>query len=191
LDTTKVKNLNMKFSQSILEKLSLIIKKYNLKKVEQSDYYLKLCSKNLVIILVHNRLENSNVLWIGKNNDRVDKVEIDNDALRRFFCTDLVLNGVSTDIFIDNVSLFFENEGKSLLIGDLHKIDELEQFDLERSRIYTQNLIKRQVFSQADDAWAMNDYDGFIALIDQINYQKCPTSYQMKYKIAKERARLS
>lgn len=176
----------MNFSQMILQKLRLTFKKYGLHVVEQQDNYLKLCSKYLVIIFVHDKIENSNTFWLGKNDDKLDKVEIDNSALKLFFHSDLKLSQVSVDTFVNNIVLFFENEGQPLFIGDLQKINELEKFDLERSRQYTQQFMDNQNLIAADKAWSKGDYDIFVALISQINSEELPTSYLLKYQFAKK-----
>jgi hypothetical protein len=80
--------------------------------------------------------------------------------------------------------LFFENEGKPLLMGDLNRINELEKFSLERSRTYTKNILEKQIFEAADNAWDKSNYKEFISVIGQINKDKVPLSYQLKYKIA-------
>jgi hypothetical protein len=177
----------MNFNQIILERLGLILRKYNFTIIEQRHNYLKLQSKYLLIILVHNQIENSNTIWLGENGKKIDKVEIDNKALKLFFNSDLKLSQVPIDIFANNLVLFFENEGKALLMGDLNRIRELEKFDLERSHIYTQELLDKQNLAAANKAWSEGNYNEFINLINQINKDKLPSSYQLKYKIANQK----
>lgn len=178
----------MEFNQIILEKLGFLFKKYNLQILEQRSNYLKLQSNSLIIIIAHNQLENSNTLWLGRNDEKTDKVEIDNTTLKLFFKSDLKLSQISIEYFVDKLALFFENEAKSLLMGDGNRIDDLEKFDLERSRKYTQDLLDRQNLAAADRAWDTGNYKGFIKLIDQTNKDKLPSSYQLKYKIANQKA---
>jgi hypothetical protein len=174
----------MEFSQLILEQLSLVIRKYNLQVVEQRKEYIQFESEHLTIILSHNPLENSNTLWIGKITDKRYAVEIDNKILKLFFNSDLKLSQVPFEVFVKNLVLFFENEGKPLLIGDINTISKLEEFDLERSRIYTQEILDKQNLIAINKAWDKGNYREFIKLLDQVDKDKLPSSYQLKYKIA-------
>ncbi len=187
MDSTKMK-LQMNFSQLVLQQNRLIFDKYNLHVIEQDDNYIKLLSKKLQFIIVHNKRENSNTFFIGRK-DKNDVVEIDNDLLERFFQSKLELSEVSIDVFLRNLEAFFENEAKPLLTDDLNFITQLEKFDLERSNEYTLNLLMRQKLIAADDAWSQSNYKEFINLIDQINNEDIPASYLLKYKIANQRLR--
>ena len=61
---------------------------------------------------------------------------------------------------------------------------ELNEYSLQASRNYTQQIIKRQNIDQADKAWAQKDYVNFVKYIDQIQTDLLPPSYLKKYKIA-------
>ena len=174
----------MSFSEIILEKLGITFKRYNFNIVEQRDDYLKLHSDNLEITFSYNQLENSNTFFLNKNVEKTHSIEIDNETLKSFFNSDLRLSEVAINLFINNLILFFENEGKPLLIGDLNRINELEKFSLERSRTYTKNILEKQILKAADNAWNKSNYEEFISLIGQINKDKLPLSYQLKYEIA-------
>jgi hypothetical protein len=181
--TVKVSKI-MEFNKLIFEKLGLIFQKYNLHLVEQRSNYLRLQSSSVIIIISQNPLENSNTLWIGRNAANSDQVEIDNKTLRLFFKSDLRLSEVTINTFIDNLVLFFEKEAKPILNGDLVEITRLEEFDLERSHLYTEKLLKKQTLEAADKAWENKNYNEFIKLINQTNKESLPLSYQLKYKIA-------
>jgi hypothetical protein len=174
----------MSFSEIILEKLGITFKKYNFHIVEQRDDYLKLHSDNLEISFSQNQPENSKTFSLNKSLKKTHSIEIDNETLKSFFNSDLRLSEVAFNLFINNLISFFENEGKSLLMGDLNKINELESFSLERSQIYTHNILKKQILKAADNAWDQRNYKEFISLIGQINNDKLPLSYHLKYKIA-------
>jgi hypothetical protein len=177
----------MEFIQIISEKLETVIKKHDLRIVDKQSNYLKLQSNYLIVIIVHNQFENSNILWLGRNDEKNDKVEIDNEALKLFFNSDLKLSQVSVETFINNLVLFFENEAQPLLIGDTSRINELEKFDLDRSHKYTQALLERQDLVAANKAWENGNYKEFIKIIDQTNKDNLPSSYQLKYKIANQK----
>src|SRR5882757_6133144 len=177
----------MKFNELIIERLGVILTKYNLHIVDQFENYLKLQSKNLNIILTYNSLENSNTFWIGRNIDNSDNIEIDDTLLREFFQSDLKISLCTTDLFLENLLVFFEREGKVLLGGNLNKLIELEEYGRERSRLYTMQLVDKQNLNAADNAWAENNYGEFIKYIDKINKERLPRSYELKYKIALKR----
>jgi len=174
----------MIFSQLVLARAGFIFQKYNLKIIEQQDNSLKLQSEYLVIIIAHNQLENSNTLWLGRNDKKIDKVEIDNETLKSFFDSNLKLSQVPIETFINNLVVFFENEAQPLLNGDINLINELEKFDLERSRKYTHDLLVSQNLAAANKAWETSNYKEFIKILDQIDKDDLPSSYRLKYKIA-------
>jgi len=174
----------MKFDQLILRELKSFIVENNFQLIEQRDNYIKFELKHIVIIVSHNPFEKSNTLWIGKATDALHAVEIDNVTLEKFFKSSLQLSQVSIEIFIKNLVMFFKNECKPLLISDESRVNNLIEYDLERSRIYTQKLIEMQSLSDIDEAWDKNNYSEFIKLMDQIDKDKLPSSYQLKYKIA-------
>lgn len=178
------KTITMNFAQTILEKMGFLFQRYNLKIVEQRNDYLKLQSDSLIVIMAYNHLEKSNTLWIGKNDEKADKIEIDNDILSAFFKSNLRLSEVPTDVFIDNLTSFFENEASSLFIGDSYRLEELERFDLQRSHNYTQIVLNRQYIEAADKAWNDGNYKELVKNIDRLNKDELPSSYILKYKIA-------
>lgn len=141
----------------------------------------------MVLIFVHNQIENSNTFWIGKDDKKIDKVEIDNKILKAFFNSDLKLSQVPTNIFVNNLILFFENEGKPLLTGNLNMINELEEFDLKRNSIYTQHLLEQQILGTANGTWDKGDYEEFVNLMGQVDMDKLPSSFKLKYKIANQK----
>lgn len=177
----------MEFNKLIFERLGLIFQRYNIHIVEQRSNYLRLQSPSVIIIIAHNSLENSNTLWIGRSDANSEKIEIDNKTLTLFFKSDLQLSGVTVETFINNLVLFFENEAKPILSGDSTEITKLEEFDLKRSHLYTEELIKKQTLGAADKAWKNKNYSEFIKLINQTDKESLPSSYQLKYKIAIQR----
>jgi len=72
-------------------------------------------------------------------------------------------------------------------MGDLNRMDELEKFSQERSRIYTKNLLEEQILTAANNSWDKGNYKDFIDFIDQTNQNKLSSSYKLKYKIANKR----
>lgn len=175
----------MNFSELVLEQLDSLFKSYGLQVVEQRHDYLKLQSAALTVIVAHNKLENSNIFWLGTIG-KGDLVEIDNDVLKLYFKSNLKLSQVSVDVFVKNLRMFFTVEGKSLF-EDIAEVHKLEDFDLKRNQIYTQNIIAQQNLASADIAWKESDYNLFIKILDKIDHNVLPSSYRLKHKIAQER----
>ena len=133
----------MSFDQIILEKLGFLFDTYGLKVKERRTSYLKLQTGNLEVTFSHNTLERSSTFWVRKMIEKTNTIEIDNKTLKLFFNSELKLNDVTIDVFVKILVLFFENEGKPLLTGDLTVLDKLENFSLERNIIYTQRFLKK------------------------------------------------
>ena len=144
----------MDFSKIVLEYLQPLFVKYDLKIVEQNTNYLKLICDTLVVGISNNNFERSNTLWIGDTNSREYPIEIDNQVLKEVFNSDLELSQIPTETFIKNLLTFFDTEGRPLIMGDKKIIHDLEQFDAERSRKYTHDLIQKQNLQEADKAWS-------------------------------------
>ena len=72
-------------------------------------------------------------------------------------------------------------------MGDKKIIHDLEQFDAERSRKYTHDLLQKQNLQEADKAWSENNYKDFIRIMDQTSKVGLPASYELKYKIARKK----
>lgn len=178
----------MDFSNLILEKIGSFVEEYNFRIVEERSYYLKLQSDNLIIIVVHNEMENSNTLWLAENETKINNIEIDNEVLKLFFNSDLKLSQVSIETFVNNLALFLQNEAEPLLNGITGKFAELQKFDLDRSKKYTQELLINNTLEIADKAWEVNDYANFVKSIDKLPINEIiPQSYRLKYKIAKQK----
>jgi hypothetical protein len=129
--------MSERFSKTILEKTSFIRMKHNLHIVEQSNDYLKLSNSCCMVIVVYNKLGNACTLWLGRNDEKTNTVEIDNNVLACFFHSELRLSEVTKEVFVNNLVLFFENEADPLLSGAMALLNQLEKYDLERSRKYT------------------------------------------------------
>jgi hypothetical protein len=175
----------MTFSQIILEHLGAIFNNYNVKVIEQRCDFVEVQSETCKIIIAHNHLENSNIVWLGVI-DREDLVEIDNELLELYFHSKLKLSQVTVEHFVKNLHHFFQSEGTSIF-ASATQVNKLVDFDLKRSESYTQNIIHRQVMESADIAWENKDYNCFINIMDDIDYNILASSYKLKYKIAQNR----
>ena len=177
----------MNFSEIVLGHLRSLFVKYDLKIKEQRIDFLQLVSGRIIITIGHNQLENSNSVFISKKESEKESIDIDNQVLLEFFHSDLKLAEVPAETFVENLVTFFKNDGQPLLMGDEKMIADLENFDEDRSRKYTQELMKRQNLAVANKAWNEQNYIEFIKIIDEINDIRLPSSYQLKYEIAKKK----
>jgi len=170
----------MDFARRIIEKLNTHFWRYGFHIVEERTDFLKLKSNKITIVFSHD--------WRGnENNFFFQNIEINNDALKSFFHSDLKLSQLPIDQFVINLGLFFDNEGKSLMMGDEKKLSEIETFNLVRARKYTNNLIRSQVLPEADRAWHSKDFKNFILLLDKLDIGDLAQSYKLKYEIAKKK----
>lgn len=177
----------MNFVEKVKERIGPVIDKYDLKILEESTDFLKIASQGLLMGIAHNPLEKSYTLWFCKNDGSIDSVEINDKLLKEFFHSDLKLNDIPLEPFLDNLVLFFENEARGMLSGKLTEIDGLMDFSLKQAGEYTQELLNRQNLNGADQAWKNKDYKTFIQFIDKIKGDTLPPSYLLKYKMARQR----
>lgn len=174
----------MEFNQEVHYKLDLIFQEYNLLIVEEYENYLRLKSPHLTIIIGYSPIENSGILYIGRSSGNSEMVEVNNDVMKEFFNSDLHLSSLTTEIFLNNLVLFFKREGKALFEGDLNTIIELENYYKKKNTAYTRNLIDQQNLESANHAWNQENYKEFIRYLEKINFETLPNSYKLKYKIA-------
>ena len=114
---------------------------------------------------------------------------MNNNVKQTFFNSDLKLNDTSPEILVNNLALFFEEEGKPLLNGDIATLDAIEKCITRESEEYTRKLIEKQNLDKANNAWNEGNYNEFIKCMDGMDKQKLPPSYELKYKMAlKKRA---
>lgn len=173
----------MEFNQLILETLQGVFDTYHLVIARQFTNYLEFRSPCLTVVISYNNYEKSNTLLMGASGTG-HVPEIDNVVLREFFGSDLRLSETTTEMFINNLALFFENEGKPLLQGDPDKIRALEQYNTDRHTAYAKRFMLEQALTAIDKAWESNNYRMFKDLMDQADISELPASYALKYKMA-------
>ncbi|MGN6568266.1 MAG: hypothetical protein ACTHJ0_09950 [Flavipsychrobacter sp.] len=174
----------MTFSENLINKLQPIIDEYHLLVKNMENDSVNLLSDHVKINIVYNKREESNTLWIGPNNDHDFGAEIDNSILKDVFHTNIELGNVSNSVFIDNLLLFFRQEGNKLFTDNSRKIDQLIQYNEIKNQNYTNDLITKQQLALADQSWAKQDYRSFISFLEKIDKLRLPQSYYLKYKMA-------
>ena len=174
----------MEFSKLILEKIHSLFDENNFKLVLESKNQVRYKSDDLYVAMNHNPRENSNILWIGRNN--FQEVEIDNQVMKEFFNSDLKLSSLPKEKFAKNVFLFFLGVGEDLLKGNSFNVVDLEIFNEKRSLNYTESLIKQQSIQAAGKAWREGNYSDVIKHLGKINKDSLPASLKKKYEIAQQ-----
>lgn len=177
----------MKFNKLIADKLEPVFQKYNLQIFEQFENYIKFKSDKVVITVSYDPRENSNSLFIGKSDDFM--CLIDDDVLRNIFNSDIEIDYVTSQKFINNIVVFFSTKGKPIIEGDIDTLRALEEYIYKKSEKYTNDIINRQNINAADKAWKETDYENFIKYIDKMDKEKLPDSYKLKYKISLQKLR--
>ena len=175
----------MEFKQLISTKLHSLLTEHRMEITEQSENIVRYESAVLHISLVHNPLENSNNLWLGRKHFNL--VEINNQIMQEYFNSDLKLSNLPQETFVNNVFLFFKGEGERLLEENKGALVGLEQFNEQMSLGYTVNLVEKQNLEAADKAWKGGNYSDVIKYLEKINQDDLPESFKQKYKIAQHR----
>jgi hypothetical protein len=137
-------------------------------------------SNNATLRIGYSRLEYCVNIWAGQSSDTL--TELTPKVVKEFFSDDAFK--FQTSLTVENLISFLKSSGKALLLGDTKILRELDEYSLQASRNYTQQIIKQQNINQADNAWIHKDYVNFIKYIDQIQTDLLPPSYLKKYKIA-------
>lgn len=179
----------MEFNRLVIDILLPFFKKYNFHVEDQYENYIKLKSKRVEIIISHNELDKTNSLSlvVGKGFS----YPIDENVLKQIFQCDVKIDNVIPEFFVKNLSVFFEDKGKTLLEGDVLVLESIVEYVQKKSHEYTSSLLNSQDLAQADRAWEDTDYRGFIKYIDTIGILNVLPSYQLKYRIAQKKLRHS
>ena len=174
----------MVFNQIVSEKLYSLFTEDGLNMIEESKNMVKYESDQLIVLLSHNPRENSNALFVGRKGN---EVEMDNQVMREHFNSDINLENLSLETFVNNVYQFFIGEGKKLLEGSERALVGLEDFNLQRSLEYTTHLVEQQIFEAANKAWKKENYSDVIKFLDKVNKANLPSPFMKKYKIAQQK----
>ncbi|MTK53331.1 hypothetical protein [Paludibacter sp.] len=175
----------MEFNKIVIDRFKQIFHKNDLRIIEQFSNYVKIESDDIVLIVSHDKRENSNSFYIGKKNSSL--YPIDENILRTVFNSALKIDHVTPNVFVNNLALFLDGEGYPLIIGDISILDAVEKYILNKSNKYTAELRNNQNLDAANKAWKEGDYESFIKHIDTTDRQKLPSSYELKYKMAQQK----
>lgn len=179
----------MEFNTLVKAQLFPILQKYGFEKADESKNYLKFESDNLVVVICRDERENSNLLYVGKKDS--NQYLIDGNIIKRFFISDLErefkIPERTIEDFVNNLFIFFTEAGYRLLKEESEVLLNIKKFIIQQSENYTSELLLEQGLEVASRAWEAKDYTAFVESIDKIGINKIPKSYQLKYKIAKQK----
>jgi hypothetical protein len=173
----------MEFNILVKTQLFPILQKYGFDIAEEFKNIIRFQSSAMKVNVAFNDYEKSNFIEIGRQNEVLHP--LNDNAIKIIFNSELHIEQVTPEIFVQNLSIIFQQkEGVEILNGD---IKHLVEFIEKESNDYTFELVQQQTLETASRAWERNDYKAFIKSIDEIDIEKAPQSYQLKYKIAKQK----
>lgn len=172
----------MEFNKLVFKKLGIIFKNNNLHIIEQSNNHVKLKSNSLVIRLIHDERENSNGIYVGSNEEFL--YPVNEFILKSAFNSNVKIDNVTAEVFLNSLCIFFENDGKSLISGNQYALEAIKKYVYNASETYTDQIVNAQILEAANIAWDIRNYKEFIIYMDKLDKQILPESYLLKYKIA-------
>lgn len=173
----------MEFNTLVKTFIFPVLQKYGFGIAEEFKNILRLQSSSIEMNIVFNDFEKSCYISIGRKGELL--YEIRNNVVKELFNSSLSIEQVTPEAFVQNLStLFGTKKFIKILKGN---IDEFIRFKISEDENYTSELIQRQVLEAASKAWERNDYKGFIKILNEIDIEKVPKSYQLKYKIANKK----
>lgn len=179
----------MEFNEIIINRLGTILNNEGLYLSEQFRNYLKFKSDKIVVVICQDEREKSNLLYVGRADN--NQCLIDGNIIKMFFVPDsekeFNISELSVEDFANNLFALFTGKGRELLKENSEILFDIKNFMEMKSKEYTDELLKRQALEEASKAWEANDYVAFVESIDKIGISKMPQSYQLKYKIAKQK----
>lgn len=173
----------MEFNQLVKADLFPMLQEYGFGIAEEFKNIIRFQSSVIEMDIVYNDFEKSCYISIGKKKEPLD--ELRNNAVKELFNSSLSVEQVTPEIFIQNLSAIFKTkEGVSILKGN---VEDFIKYNISEANDYTFELLQRQTLEIASKAWARNEYKEFVKNVDEIGIEKVPKSYQLKYKIAKQK----
>jgi hypothetical protein len=173
----------MEFNTLVKAELYPILQKYGFDISKEYKNIVRFQSTKIEINIVFNNYEKSNYISIGRKNEIL--YPLSNNAIRIIFNSDLHIELVTSEIFVQNLSVIFQQkEGIEILKGNINYLVEFIEKEIND---YNLKIMHRQTLEIASKAWARNDYKAFIKSMDEIDIEKVSKSYQLKYQIAKQK----
>lgn len=174
----------MEFNTLVKAHLSPIFQKYGFEIAEEMKNIVRFQSSIMKVNLVFNDYDKSHFLEIGRQGEILYPLN-DNVVKELWGSSALPIEQVTLKTFVQNLSLIFETkEGAEILKGNIGLLKDILNQESEK---YTSELMQKQALEAASKAWEAMDYLAFVENINKIEIDKIPQSYQLKYKIAKQK----
>lgn len=173
----------MEFNTLVRMQLFPILQKYGFEIAEEFKNIVRFQSSVLKINVVFNNCDRSYLVEIGRQGETL--YPLNDNVVKEYFNYQISIEQVSLETFVKNISLLFETkEGAEILKGN---IAPFIKFELSEINDYNNDLLEKQALEVASKAWKANDYATFVDSIDKVGISKISRSYQLKYKIAKQK----
>lgn len=173
----------MEFNTLVKARLFPILQKYGFEIAEEFKNILRFQSSVMKVNVVFNQYDRSFLIEIGKQDNEL--YPLNDYVVKELFHSSLSVEQVTPEIFVQNLfALFCTPEGIGLLQGN---VKPLKSIAIQQSENYTAELLLKQGLEVASRAWDAKDYVAFVESINKIGFSKIPQSYQLKYKIAKQK----
>ncbi len=172
----------MEFNQLIIRDIVPLFEGNGFLVIEQYKNFFHFKSKTVEATISYNELDRTCLFEVGTINDFL--YPISDNLIKQVFDLDIKINQVTKEVFVDNIALLLKKNGSALLRGDESKLLEVKFFIERESEAYTSKVLQEQNLAAASKAWENGNYKEFVKIIDQLNKDKLPSSYQLKYKIA-------
>lgn len=173
----------MEFNTLVKTQLFTILQKYGFEIAEEFKNILRFQSSGIKVNVVFNRYDGAFLVEIGKQDNEL--YPLNDYVVKELFHSSLSVEQVTPEIFVQNLSaIFCTPEGIELLQGN---VKPMKSIAIQQSDNYTSELLLNQGLEVASKAWEAKNYIAFVESINKIGISKIPQSYQLKYKIAKQK----
>jgi hypothetical protein len=173
----------VKFNQLVIDKIFPLLEENGFLISETQENLFHFISEKVKLNISYNPREKSGLMEVGERDTM--PYPLNDKLIKIIFDSPITIDGsYGADTFVDHVALFLHGDGLAIVMGDRVILEEIEKFVEKESKEYTNALVREQILQQADQAWKDGEYSEFIRLINELEKDKLPASYQMKYKIS-------
>lgn len=173
----------MDFNTLVKTQLFPILQKYGFKMTEEFKNVLRFQSSVIKINIVFDEYDNSHFIEIGRLGGLL--YPLNDRIIKDLFNSSLSIEHVMTETFVQNlISLFKTKDGHEILKGNINHLMTYESTGIND---YNVKMLHNQALLIALKAWEAHDYVTFVKSIDNVGINNIPLSYQLKYKIAKQK----
>jgi hypothetical protein len=174
----------MTFNQKIKNSLFPILGIYGFDILHEYNNIIHFNNDIFSIEISHYELHKTNSISIGRKNHQA--YPINNEVLRSIFGSDLKIEELPIDKFVENLEIFFKTYSTILFDKNEHIVKKIEIEIESQSLRYAKERDIRYYLNIADKAWLEKDFNQFIIALDKLDFSSIPKSYSLKYQFAKK-----